>query len=324
MRRPSLKRSVYRVLCPFQRSCDPPDFDSYIRAHIIPEVREETQRYYGPYTSTESMYPGLDYTDKGHRLRLSQFKYHCRLFQAFEVLGLSKFDIDELCTWAGTKAARDNYMARNNVVIRDTTFDAISSPEPQRPPTVTQHVFPYISSGPSGRGGYLPSPRVAHHLSHYYSQSPHGSSSPLSSESEQESSDDIVSRSIGISLNRRLVAASERRYRGNTSANMDPAWEAWMKDATDRGTIPSVSALGGSASRLAAYQAHIPAHWPYATPVYHYGPYSPAPSTYSPTYVNSYGQQQLAPVSPLQPVRPFQFNSFAARQSRRHFGHSPR
>lgn len=326
MQGPSLKVLLFHAVHPLiaPGTGNPGQFDTFIRNRIVPEIREETQRFYGPHQSNslEYRYPGLDYTDKGHRLRLSQFPNHRILFRAFEKLGLAKYEIDGLCTWEGTKAAREGYQRLHNVVIRDTTFDGIPDSGPQRLPSVTQNVFPYITSQPSGRGGYLPSPRVAHNSSYYSSHSSRGSSSPFSSESEQESSDDLVSHGIGMSLNRRLFAPSERQYRGNASTNIDPAWEAWMKDAAERGTIPSVSALGGSDSRLAAYQAHIPAHWPYATPGYHYGPHSPAPPTFSPTYVYTYSQQPVAPAPAPQPIRSYQFNSFAARQTRRHLGRS--
>jgi hypothetical protein len=286
---------------PDPKPTQPLDFVGFVKSHIIPEVRAENLRYYGPSECLESQYPGLDYSNKNHRLRLGQFHYHRKLFLAFDALRLTRQEINTICTWEGTRAAKRKYEAESGSVIKDTTFDEIQV-APRRLPTVTHHPLP---PWPDWKPNYmLPAAPYGRHRSPKYVPDPRRlpkkrpkEDTPKSDESSgQESSDDIISNSVGVSLNQRLVEASERRYRGE-QAVMDPAWEQWMKDAAERGSIPPISTLG-SHSRLASFQAHIAAHCPYATPIYHYGPHSPAPPTFTPSA--SYNPQPTQ----SQPPRP--------------------
>ena len=300
---------VYRYLYSNPKPTDPVDFLSHVRRCIIPEVRNEIIRYYGAVNCIESKYPGLDYASRGHRLRLSQFKYHRRLFQAFDALRLTRSEIHSLCHWEGTKWAKDKYERDHNVVIRDTTWDGIPDYESRKPPTVVRGIYM------EGKGGLLLQDRGGYG-SDYLMNGMEIGDGQADEESEQEGSDDFLSRRIRAATNRHLTTS---RYRGG-QASFDPAWEQWIKDATERGSIPSVADLG-SHRRLAGLQAHIPAHYPFATPAYHFGPYSPAPANFTPTTTTYY--QPLVP-QPLQHTNQYSPSSYSARSTRSHRSRSMR
>lgn len=306
MHKPSIDKLVHRYLFPNPKPSDPTDFHDFVRKHIVPEVRHEIIRYYGSVGCLESQYPGLDYSsNRGHRLRLSQFKWHRRLFSAFDDLRLTRGEVYMLCKWEGTKWAKDKYQRDHDCVIRDTTWDGIPAVEPRRPLTVTRGIYV------EGKNGNLVQTR-----------SGYGSKHPIcrmdldghaDEESEQDSTDEFMARTMGTALRRHLRPRPVSQYTSN-QGGMDPAWDQWLKDATERGTIPSMSELGSS-SRLAAYQAHIPAHYAFATPIYHYGPYSPAQPTFSPT-TTTYHQPPMP--LPIPYPGPYPLSSYSARSSRHH------
>lgn len=82
MHKPLLAPVIYGRLYPIPKSTDPPNFQVHISKQLVPEVRAETARFYGHIDCIEAQYPGLDYALAAHRLRLSRFPYHRRLFQA--------------------------------------------------------------------------------------------------------------------------------------------------------------------------------------------------------------------------------------------------
>ena len=310
MHKPSVERLVYQYLYPKPKANDPVDFLDYARMYLVPEVRNETLRFYGAVACLESQYPGLDYSNRGHRLRLGQFRYHRRLFAAFDDLRLTPYEIDSLCRWEGTKWAKEKYEREHNAVIRDTTWDGIPACEPRKLPTVTRGIYM------EGKGGGLIQTKTLYGQDASMSGM-HAGDGTVDDESEQESTDGLAARSAARTFSRHRASTSAMYYQGG-QADHDSAWEQWMKDATERGTIPSVSELGSS-RHLAAYQAHIPAHYAFATPIYHYGPYSPATSTFTPT-VSTYHPTYMP--QPLQYSNhyPSQYssNSYSARSSRNH------
>ena len=308
MHKPSIERLVYRYQYPRPRPGDPTDFHDFVRRHIIPEVRDEIIRFYGAVSCIESMYPGLDYSSRGHRLRLGQFPWHRKLFNAFDALRLTEHEIDSLCHWEGTKWAKEKYERDHNATIRDSTWDDIVTSPPRKRPTVSRGVWR------EGRGGSL-----VKTINPYGSD---GAPSPYPSykfqpeeDFEQDHHYDL-SHSVGPFSNQHILPASQAPYQSEQTG-MDPAWEQWIKDATERGNIPSIAELGSSRN-LAAYQAHIPAHYAYATPINYYGPYSPAPPTFTPT--NQYSPNYYQPIvpRPLPPAPHYSFNSYSARSSRGH------
>lgn len=118
---------VYNNIYPNPTSNDPADFSQHLIRHLITEVRIETHRFYGGLETIEAKYPGLNYVHGPHRKRLSQFVHHARLFRAFDELGLTAFEIGELCKWEGTLWARQRYERDEGVRVLDTTGNEIRS-----------------------------------------------------------------------------------------------------------------------------------------------------------------------------------------------------
>ena len=290
MHKPSIERMVHRYLFPHPKSSDPSDFHEFVRKAIVPEVRNETARFYGSVNCLESQYPGLDYASRGHRLRLSQFKWHRRLFTAFDALRLTRKEIYDLCHWEGTKWAKDKYESDHNIVIRNTTWDGVVDAAPRKYPTISRGVYMETQAG-----HLVPAAKSYKRNSTMAGMD--AASSHTDDDSEQDSVDGFVDRNADTRHGQPIRSPTDTRYRGGHHG-ISSAWDDWMKDATERGTIPSVSELGSS-RRLAAYQAHIPAHYPFATPTYHFGPYSPAPMNFTPTstpYHQAWTQPQYPPI----------------------------
>ncbi|KAI4222326.1 MAG: hypothetical protein L6R36_006233 [Xanthoria steineri] len=144
MHKPSLAPIIYARLYPTPKPTDPPNLQVHISKQLVPEVRQETARFYGHIDCIEAQYPGLDYAVAAHRLRLSRFPYHRRLFQVFDQLRLTDYEIQTLCKWEGTRWARERYEKDVGSRVRDTTWEGIIEARPESP-TVTRTVL---------RGGY--------------------------------------------------------------------------------------------------------------------------------------------------------------------------
>ena len=80
-----------------------------LQEELVEEVRTERQYFYGTGWSRESQYCGLDYKNKGHRLRLGRFPAHAKLFSIFDELELLDYEIYNLCTWEGTLWAKESH-----------------------------------------------------------------------------------------------------------------------------------------------------------------------------------------------------------------------
>jgi hypothetical protein len=128
MRKGSLDALVLGEIYPCKHGI-PADFITFAVRYLIPEIRVETKRFYGRLDSQEAAYPGLDYTNPNHRLRLSQFPYHRKLFAALDSLHLTTHEIHKLCRYEGTLTARQRFEAATGEKIRDTTWDDIKDPE---------------------------------------------------------------------------------------------------------------------------------------------------------------------------------------------------
>ena len=121
----SIDQLVYECMFPKPKPVDPQSFHDLLRRHLIPEVRSETVRFYGSLNTPEARYPGLNYSYQPHRMRLSQFTWHQRLFYAFDTLKLTPSEIAGLAKWEGTGWAREKHEQNTGVKIRDTTGDCI-------------------------------------------------------------------------------------------------------------------------------------------------------------------------------------------------------
>jgi len=116
---------LYAHLFPSPTPKDPTTFSHHLARDLVPEVRIEVATFYGDLNTTEARYPGLDYCYPPHRMRLSRFKHHARLFAAFDALRLTNQELQDFCCWEGTKWARERYERDEGVTVPDTTGDNI-------------------------------------------------------------------------------------------------------------------------------------------------------------------------------------------------------
>ncbi|RDL42393.1 Uncharacterized protein BP5553_02372 [Venustampulla echinocandica] len=211
---------VYECMFPRPKSTDPQNFPGLLQRQLVPEVRLETQAFYGHLASQEAKYPGLDYSYTPHRIRLSRYTWHRRLFRAFDNLGLTKSEIASLTKWEGTRWAKERFQREQGIVIRDTTGDEIDDwVEPEmRTPNVLQ----------------------AHRADVEDMEDIHEGAETEENEMDDEDAEDsdVEIRSVGIELNERLRAAVAQREAGNAATVMDEEWEQWLKEAAEAGGIP--------------------------------------------------------------------------------------
>jgi hypothetical protein len=217
MHKPSISQLVYKTIYPRPRSTDPNSLSAHITRNIVPEVRIETQNFYGPLDCIEAQYPGLDYTTGPHRIRLSRFPHHKKLFKAFDELNLTDSEILSLCVWEGTKSAKDKYERDAGRPIRDTTLDGILP-------------APYINTRP-----------IAYFSDDYDWQPSTGRTTRLETQRPEPIDEDQMTddeeidthNSVGIPLNQELRRAADARARGETVI-FDPQFDEWMKEALER------------------------------------------------------------------------------------------
>lgn len=217
MHKPSISQLVYKTIYPRPRSTDPNSLSAHITRNIVPEVRVETQTFYGPLDCIEAQYPGLDYTFAPHRRRLSRFAHHKKLFKVFDELRLTDNEILSLCIWEGTKSAKDKYERDAGRPIRDTTLDGI-------PPA------PYINTRP-----------ISYFSDDYEWQTSTGRTTRLDNQRPETIDEDQMTdeeeidthNSVGVQLNQELRRAADARARGEP-AIFDEQFEEWMKEALER------------------------------------------------------------------------------------------
>lgn len=228
MHKPSIAQLVYNATFPRPRPNDPASFSAHITRHLVPEVRIETSTFYGSLDCIEAQYPGLDYSYKPHRMRLSRFPWHRRLFRVFDELGLTEAEISSLCRWEGTKSARERYEKEEGVTVRDTTADTIPMAPPTPPPSIEVHYFDDLAEPASESESEVePSGDV---IIDYPNSN--GVCIPQEHDSDEEYSDEEM-ESCGVELNNRLIAASVAREQG-ADIPLDDAWEQWLKEVSER------------------------------------------------------------------------------------------
>lgn len=234
MHKPAIPPLIYSRLFPSAKANDPVSFQAHITRNILPEVRSETACFYGPGDSLEAQFPGLDYTNPAHRNRLARFTWHRRLFRVFDELRLTDSEIEALCRWEGTKAARQKYEQDNRCTIRDTTWDEIDDFEQLRA-TATLSQLPVRGGGQENVGVMANGPVLSDE-----EDKVEGSAE----ETLDEESEDELQQSIGVDLNRRLMAATEARARGEEVV-LDADWEQWLKEAAERSESASLTLDAG-------------------------------------------------------------------------------
>lgn len=211
---------LYGALFPEPSIRDPASFSAYIAGELIPEVRLETATFYGSLDCLEAQYPGLDYTYAPHRMRLSRYPWHARLFKAFDALRLTDSEIASLCTWEGTKSARERYEKEEGVAVRDTTADGVAV-EPLLPPSVEVHYYEDKDEGSLACG--------------YGSDAVDDEAASLASEDESgETSDcsdegDVSDDEAGVALGARVQPAARSRQL-DMPIPQAADWELFLKD----------------------------------------------------------------------------------------------
>jgi hypothetical protein len=225
MKGPQVDQLVFEMMFPKPKSSDPQNFQQMLQRHLVPEVRLETQAFYGHLSSQEAKYPGLDYSHQPHRVRLSRYQWHRRLFRAFDNLGLTKSEIAGLTKWEGTRWAKERFEREQGIVIRDTTSDGIEDwiPPELRIPIAAQAQRADIED-----------------MEDIQEDETEDNEHENDMEEDGEESDAEL-QSVGQELNERLRAAVAQREAGNTSAPIDEEWEQWLKDAVEAGGLPYLS-----------------------------------------------------------------------------------
>lgn len=215
---------VYEYMFPKPRPTDPPNFSALLQRSLILEVRQEVHSFYGHLDTAEAKYPGLDYCHPIHRLRLSRWPWHRRLFRAFNALRLTPFEIGNLTKWEGTKWAKERYEREQGSPIRDTTADGFPDwveLEDRLPP-----LTPTIEEAPSVLSSEIEEEMNA--------------TSGETDDVEYDESDETI-ESVGPVLNERLRERIARREAGDTSAVLDEEWEQWLKNALESGELPDLA-----------------------------------------------------------------------------------
>ncbi|KAI9705947.1 MAG: hypothetical protein M1836_005353 [Candelina mexicana] len=210
MRSKPVDEIVYDHLFPRRGENYPTTFAIHKSRNLIPEVRKETQCFYGAFDGLEAQYPGLDYSYPPHRVRLSRFPWHRRLFRAFDELRLTPSEVAGLCRWEGTLFAKESKESEMGFKIKDTTGDDITIWVPSRKPLEHQVVLSMDGA-----------------MSNYNNRTE-------DADDAEDSDEEIESR--GIELNQQLIARAAARERGE-SVVMNEELEQWMKEAAERGVL---------------------------------------------------------------------------------------
>lgn len=222
MKGPAIDRLVYECMFPRPKTTDPQGFQQLLQRQLIPEVRLETQAYYGHLNSQEAKYPGLDYSYQPHRTRLSRYPWHRRLFRAFENLGLTKSEIASLTKWEGTRWAKERFENEQGIIIEDSIGTEIKD-----------WIEPELRVPEEAHAAHADGDDMDDILEE-------GEGEEDEMEDEGEESDNEMA-SVGVDLNERLIVAAAARESGNPSAVMDEEWEQWLKEVAERGGLPYLS-----------------------------------------------------------------------------------
>jgi hypothetical protein len=197
---------VHEYMFPNPQPTDPPTFQSF-QPKLVGEVRKEVMAFYGHLDTPEAKYPGLDYSHPTHRIRLSRYKWHRRLFRAFDALGLTPFEIASFTKWEGTKWAKDRYEKEQGITIRDTTEDELTPRVPLHERRAREAM------------------RASEELGEKETES-------LGDDSDEELA------SVGVDLNERLrERVALRNVSGDLSTILDEEWEQWLKNVIERGEL---------------------------------------------------------------------------------------
>lgn len=267
MKRPAIDQLVYEHILPRPKTSDPPNFSGLLTRFLVFEVRQEVHSFYGHLDTQEAKYPGLDYCHPIHRIRLSRWPWHRRLFRAFDALRLTPSEIANLTKWEGTRWAKERYEKEQSITIQDTAADGMPD---------YRHAESWVDEQPYGIDNYMTLLAGSHPAmvyarreeqteeclvsaatvpSHPQVASLRGTRSAAAGFDEdedeamndveggnQEDSDDgVVTQSIGLQLNERLRERVAAHNAGDTSQPLDEDWEQWLKNALETGNLNMVA-----------------------------------------------------------------------------------
>jgi hypothetical protein len=235
MRKPSVAQVVYNATFPRPRTNEPGSFAAHITRNLVPEVRIETSLFYGSLDCIEAQYPGLDYSYGPHRMRLSRFPWHRRLFRVFDELGLTEQEIGDLCRWEGTKSARQRYEAEEGVSVQDTTAQSVRPASPTPLPSIEIHYDDFGFCGTEEEDDQVIETQSNDTVRATESRASSYRSAEEELEVEEAYSDEEM-ESCGVALNNRILAAMAARDQG-TDVPLDEDWEQWLKEAGERGNF---------------------------------------------------------------------------------------
>jgi len=202
---------VYEQIFKTPKSSDCQNFNALLQRQLVPEVRLETAAFYGNLDTKEAQYPGLDYSYPPHRMRLSRFTWHRRLFRAFDNLGLTKAEIASLTKWEGTRWAKERFEKEQGIIIEDTTCKEIED-------WVEQDSRDTVMGREEGQD-----------IEVEEMEDVEEEEGEVDEDDAEEESD---MESIGIELNERLRARAALRNMNSIpeSESVDEEFEQWMKE----------------------------------------------------------------------------------------------
>ena len=235
MHKPAIPPLVYSRLFPVPRSSDPTSFQAHTTRNLLPEVHAETACFYGPVNCLEAQYPGLDYANPAHRVRLGRYPWHCKLFCILDELRLSDHEIQTLCRWEGTRSAREKYEKDAGIMIRDTTWDEVEHAVYIKATVIRNGLC--TGEEPDGEVRQIGEEKIK--MDNELDDEEMDTLDVADMNIAEDESEDELQQSFGVELNHRLILATEARARGE-EAVLDPAWEQWLKEAAERGVIPDI------------------------------------------------------------------------------------
>lgn len=245
---------VYNTLFPSPSPTDPPSFSAHLSKNLVGEVRIETANFYGSLDTIEARYPGLNYAHGPHRKRLGRFPHHRRLFWAFDRLGLTESEIQGFCRWEGTLWARERYERDEGVRVVDTTGMEIGAWVDTRHSAPNRHGINVKTDIEVEIERVPTTAEDAGELRRAPARDRDTDMNDSDSETDSSTHDD-VDASVGFELNARLLHAAALRDQG-ANVPMDPAWEAYLKEAQERGEL-SMDATRDALRSMADQLVHM-------------------------------------------------------------------
>lgn len=224
---------VYEYMFPKPRQSDPQNFQALLQRYLILEVRQETHSFYGHLDTPEAKYPGLDYTHPIHRIRLSRWPWHRRLFRALDGLRLTPAEISGLTKWEGTKWAKERFERDQGIRIRDTTADGF--------PNYADPDDPYSAQSQRAGSAETEGPVEPEDGIEEDDDDDDDDNEEENEEDEEDESDGEL-ESVGVALNERLrQRVAMRNISGDNTMPLDEEWENWLKHAIESGELPHVA-----------------------------------------------------------------------------------